>query len=182
MAQGWPWQNHFHLWLSDEKQSWIFVRPSSYCNEPFEWEGRIQTLDVGRGSLLLTVLEKNENNILIVQSSQYTAQGEKWKSLSGIQLFVTPWTVACQVPLMKFSRQGYWSGLPFPPPEDWTWVSCVAGRFFTTWATREAWKDLLLFATKASVAENQQQSLILWDVKLQCRTMILNEREGILDG
>ena len=28
---------------------------------------------------------------------------------------VTPWTVACQAPLsMEFSRQEYWSGLPFP--------------------------------------------------------------------
>ena len=33
--------------------------------------------------------------------------------------FVTPWTVAHQAPLsMEFSRQEYWSGLPFPPPED----------------------------------------------------------------
>ena len=32
---------------------------------------------------------------------------------------VTPWTVACQAPLsMGFSRQGYWSGLPFPPSGD----------------------------------------------------------------
>ena len=32
---------------------------------------------------------------------------------------VTPWTVACQVPLsMQFSRQEYWSGLPFPSPGD----------------------------------------------------------------
>ena len=32
---------------------------------------------------------------------------------------VTPWTVACQVPLsMGFSSQAYWSGLPFPPPGD----------------------------------------------------------------
>ena len=30
-----------------------------------------------------------------------------------------PWTVACQVPLsMKFSKQEYWSGLPFPSPGD----------------------------------------------------------------
>jgi len=29
----------------------------------------------------------------------------------------TPWTVACQAPLsMRFSRQEYWSGLPFPSP------------------------------------------------------------------
>ena len=34
-------------------------------------------------------------------------------------LFVTAWTVACQAPLsMEFSRQQYWSGLPFPPPGD----------------------------------------------------------------
>ena len=33
--------------------------------------------------------------------------------------FTTPWTVACQVPLpMGFSRQEYWSGLPFPSPGD----------------------------------------------------------------
>ena len=40
-----------------------------------------------------------------------------WKSLSHVQLSVTPWAVACQVPLsMEFSRQEYWSGLPFPSP------------------------------------------------------------------
>ena len=34
-------------------------------------------------------------------------------------LFMTPWTVALQVPLnMGFSRQEYWSGLPCPPPRD----------------------------------------------------------------
>ena len=36
---------------------------------------------------------------------------------SRVQPFVTPWTVACQAPLsMGFSRQEYWSGLPFPSP------------------------------------------------------------------
>ena len=41
----------------------------------------------------------------------------KWKcqSLSWVQLFVTPWTVARQAPLaMEFSWQEYWSGLLFP--------------------------------------------------------------------
>ena len=33
--------------------------------------------------------------------------------------FAAPWTVACQGPLsMGFSKQEYWSGLPFPSPED----------------------------------------------------------------
>ena len=43
----------------------------------------------------------------------------KVKSLSHVRLFVTPWTVAHQAPLsMGFSRQEYWSGLPFPSPGD----------------------------------------------------------------
>ena len=43
----------------------------------------------------------------------------KVKSLSHVQLSATPWTAAYQVPLsMGFSRQEYWSGLPFPSPED----------------------------------------------------------------
>ena len=41
------------------------------------------------------------------------------KSLSRVQLFATPWTVAYQAPQsMGFSRQEYWSGLPFPSPGD----------------------------------------------------------------
>ena len=41
------------------------------------------------------------------------------ESLSGVRLFATPWTVAYQAPLtMGFSRQEYWSGLPFPSPGD----------------------------------------------------------------
>ena len=43
--------------------------------------------------------------------------GQKWKLLSCVQLFVTPWTIACQAPLsMKFYRQEYWSGLPWLSP------------------------------------------------------------------
>ena len=39
--------------------------------------------------------------------------------VSRIQLFATPWTVAHQAPLsMEFSRQEYWSGLPFPSLKD----------------------------------------------------------------
>ena len=39
------------------------------------------------------------------------------KSLSHVQLSATPWTMAYQAPLsIGFSRQGYWSGLPFTSP------------------------------------------------------------------
>ena len=49
---------------------------------------------------------------------------------------------------MGFSRQEYWSGLPFPspgdvsPPRNWTRVSCIAGRWFTNWVMREALRIL----------------------------------------
>ena len=43
----------------------------------------------------------------------------KVKSFSRVQLFETTWTVAYQAPpSMGFSRQEYWSGLPFPSPGD----------------------------------------------------------------
>ena len=62
--------------------------------------------------------------------------------LSHGRLFATPWTVAHQAPLSRgFSRQEYWSGLPFPSPGDLPdpriepippLSPTLAGRFFTT--------------------------------------------------
>ena len=46
-------------------------------------------------------------------------------------------------PSMGFSRWEYWSGLPFPSPGECSWprdrtqVSCIGGRRFNLWATRE---------------------------------------------
>ena len=71
--------------------------------------------------------------------------------LSCVRFFVTPWTVAHQAPLsMGFSRQDYWSGLPFPSPGDLPSpgvkpISLVSpaleGGFFTTGGT---WEVLLV--------------------------------------
>ena len=56
---------------------------------------------------------------LLLLPSIFPSNKVKVKSLSRVWLFVTPWTVAYQDPLsMRFSRQEYWSGLPFPSPED----------------------------------------------------------------
>ena len=61
------------------------------------------------------------------------------QSLSRVRLFATPSTVAHQAPLsMGFSRQEYWSGLPFPSPGDLPHPGnepaspASAGGFFTT--------------------------------------------------
>ena len=62
--------------------------------------------------------------------------------------FVTPWTAAYQAPLsMAFSRQEYWSGLPFPPPGDLPdpgikpktpAISYIGRRILYHWATPDA--------------------------------------------
>ena len=69
----------------------------------------------------------------------------KWKSLSPVWLFTTPQTVSCQAPRsMDFFRQEIleWVAISFSrgssQPRDWNRVSCIAGRFFTIWATKKA--------------------------------------------
>ena len=68
----------------------------------------------------------------------------KWKSLTCVQLFVTPWTTQS----MEFwttqstARILEWVAFPFSrgfaEPRDWTQVSLTAGGLFTSWAAREA--------------------------------------------
>ena len=63
-------------------------------------------------------------------------------SVAQVSGSATPWTVACQAPeSMGFSRQEYWSGLPFPTPRDLPnpemepecpVASVLAGGFLTT--------------------------------------------------
>ena len=68
--------------------------------------------------------------------------------LSCVQLFVTQRTVVSQAPQsMEFSRPESWRGVAFPfsngssQQRDWTQVSHTAGRFLTSWATRDAQED-----------------------------------------
>ena len=57
-------------------------------------------------------------NLLFIYYFQ-VSERKKVKSLSRVQLFATPWTVAYQAPpSMGFSWQEYWSGLPFPSLGD----------------------------------------------------------------
>ena len=70
---------------------------------------------------------KKLTNISVFKVTEYElfyhpaliSMSERVKSLSGVRLFATPWTVAYQDPQsMGFSRQEYWNGLPFPSPGD----------------------------------------------------------------
>ena len=63
---------------------------------------------------------------------------QKWKSLSRVLLFATPWTVVYGILQARILK---WVAFPFSrgsfQPRDQTQVSCIAGGFFTNWATRE---------------------------------------------
>ena len=66
--------------------------------------------------------------------------------LSHVQLFTTPWSIACQTSLsMGFSQQEYWTGLPFLSPGDLPNPGvepaspALVGGFLTACAT---WEDL----------------------------------------
>ena len=65
-------------------------------------------------------------------------KSESESLLSHVWLFATAWTIQS----VEFSRPEYWVAFPFSrgssQHRDQTQVSCIAGRFFTSWATREA--------------------------------------------
>ena len=75
--------------------------------------------------------------------------------LSCVQLFAALWTVALQAPLsMEFSRQEYWSRLPFPSPGNFltqglnsiSCSSCTVGRFFTAEPLRKPNVDCIIYS------------------------------------
>ena len=96
------------------------------------------------GSPIPGILQARTQEWVAISFSSVWKWKVKVKSLSCVWLFVTPWTAAYQAPpSMGFSRQEYWSGLPFSSPgessqpRDWTRVSHIVDRCFTVWATRE---------------------------------------------
>ena len=78
--------------------------------------------------------------------------------LNHFQLFGTPWPVGRQAPLsMGFPRQEYWSGMPFPPAGDLPAPGispALAGRFFTTSATWEAYFIYVAVSIRQSQSPN----------------------------
>ena len=70
-------------------------------------------------------MDKESDYVFSKEDIQMAKRYIKWKVkvkvklFSRVRLFATPWTVAQQAPpSMGFSRQEYWSGLPFPSPGD----------------------------------------------------------------
>ena len=126
----------------------------------------------------LVYTERTPENTFCSAFFAYPAKW-KWKLLSHVRLFATPWTIQsmefssqntgvgslsllqgifptqgwnlgllhCRWILFQLSHQERprileWVAYPFSRgsslPRNWTGVSCIVGRFFTSWATREA--------------------------------------------
>ena len=105
------------------------LRPHGLCSL---WNCPGQNTGMGTLSLLHGIFPTQGSNSGLLHCRQILYQlsckgsprilglvSEWVKSLSRVRLFATLWTVAHQTPLsMGFSRQEYWSRLPFPSPGD----------------------------------------------------------------
>ena len=80
--------------------------------------------------------------------------------------------------IMKFSRQEHWSGKPFPFPGYRTQVSCIAGRFFTVWAMREAPKESSVQFSSVQLLSRVWLFAIPWIAARQASMSITNSRSS----
>ena len=107
-------------------------------------DGRCSTHSVRSEYLMLRTTDTVKSSIPGIIWQHFLYPGP-CAVLSLVQLFVTPWTVAHQAPLSMVILQARipeWvamlSSRGSSQSRDWTLVSCIAGRFFTIWATRKA--------------------------------------------
>ena len=93
-------------------ESWTVKKPECRRIDAFE-------LWCWRRLLSVPWTARRSNQSILKEISPGCSLEVKMRSLSRVRLFPTPWTVAHQAPpSMGFSRQEYWSGLPFPSPGD----------------------------------------------------------------
>ena len=140
------------LWLSDQNEN-VLLKNQNIISKiiiPIDWPLSILVLLLFLGPVSYRVYSSR-----LYRRSLHSYMCEKWKSLSHVITFLYVWKVKVKVAQsclticppwtiqsMEFSRPEYWSGNPSllqrpSQPRDWTQVSCNAGRFFTSWATRE---------------------------------------------
>ena len=117
----------------------------SFFQVPFQTTKFLTVCDYGeQGFLSTNEIRKWGHPKNEVVLTPFSCISEKYKMkcslLSHVWLFATPWTVAHQAPVFMRFQNGI--AIPFSrgpsQPRDRTWVSHIAGRFFTVWTTREA--------------------------------------------
>ena len=114
----WPTYWSFSISPSNEYSGLIFFRKWFDWFDLLAFQGTLKNIPQNH-NLKTSVLQRS---VFFMGQLSHPYMATRWyiahaQLLSHVWLLVTPWTVAHQVPLsMGFSRQEYWSGLPFPPP------------------------------------------------------------------
>ena len=94
-----------------------FLRPHGYCQAPLSMGFATKNPRVAISFSRASSLPRDQTPALV--GGFFTTEPPVSVSRSVVPDYETPWTAAHQAPLsMRFSRQGYWSGLPFPSPGD----------------------------------------------------------------
>ena len=131
----------------------LWISPSSSCTDPLWYSQALPVLCKLLQALYATVTAVSvsvDAPIIPVLPYGLDQKGECCCYLvtSVISSSVTPWTVAHQASLsMGFSRQEYWSGLPFPSPGDLRNPGielaspCIGRQILNHWATWEAYRE-----------------------------------------
>ena len=130
----WPCQcQSFPRRTSNAPSVYIWLTSRPWNNPPWEGWGRIMWFYIAPYIAPKNLLVRKIYTYYIDRRCVHT------QLVSRVWLSATPWTVACQAPLsMEFSRQEYWSGLPFSIPGDLSDPGiklkspALAGGFFTT--------------------------------------------------
>ena len=130
------WSSHVWMWELGHKEGWV---PENLCFQTVVIE---KTLESPLDSKVIKAVNPKGNQLWIF-FGRTDAEAEApilWPPNEKNRFFgKDPWTVVCQAPLStEFSRQEYWSGLPFPTPGDLPdpgiepECPTLAGGFFTT--------------------------------------------------
>ena len=126
------------------KCSWLSLQPSTFskvANGKGKTGSEVPTVSVtwltsSLGTSICRIPWKHRSSGYnpVVQNPNLHFNSRRSKSLSRVCLFATPWTVASEVPpYMEFSRQGYWSRLPFPSLLHFNSAPDDSPAFFKIW-------------------------------------------------
>ena len=136
-----------------------------------DWRSTPVKDKIGSSNLALPSFSPKDGNYWVF----YCCMTHVCCHFSQVQLFETLWTIACQAPLsMGFSRQEYWSGLPWPLPRDLSnpgmepvplCLLALTGGFFTSHAT---WENLYCCSKSNSEPgkhwERKEEERQLWNL------------------
>ena len=155
------------------RRSWVF----KVCRSRAEWRAH------GQDKMKRNDMKLGRNRVkrMVQRERKVIGRCDNWvccvlSRFSHVQLFATLWIVAQQAPLsVGFSRQEYWSGLPFPTPRDLPHPGikpaslaspALAGKIFTPCAIWEALSNLcqLGIRDKEMILRAGEARCIAWRV------------------